>query len=135
MSAVRHSVVVMRRARELREAGWAIPRIRDILEKEHAVRPSKDTITRWLDPAVAERRAQAAREKRAESATFGWSGWHPSPSWKLGRMRALRDAGVSYAAVAKVMSVDFGDELTEEEVRAALKLGRPPRKLLAGRTA
>ncbi len=135
MSAVRHSVVVMRRARELRDAGWAIPRIREILAKEHAVRPSNDTIARWLDPAVAERRAQAAREKRAEVATFGWSGWHPSPSWKLGRMRALRAAGVSYAAIAKVMLVDFGDELTEEEVRYAVKRGRPPRKLLAKGTA
>jgi hypothetical protein len=53
-----------------------------------------------------------------------------TPEWRLARLRALHDAGLTCAVIATVYRVDFGDELTPDEIAAALRDNQPPRRLL-----
>jgi hypothetical protein len=123
---------MMVRARELRDAGWSIGRIRRLLAAEFGCSPpSPNTIWCWVEPAAGERQAatkrESQRDERAASASFVFPGKR-SPQWKLGRMRALRRAGMSVAAICTVMWADFGDELTINEGRRAIETGQLPRQ-------
>jgi len=133
MSTLQHSSAMVGRARELRDAGWQVRRIRDLLAREfdgHA--PSVNTVWCWVEPDAALRQAAAKRRldrrDRAATASFSFPG-RRSPVWKLGRMHALRAAGLSCVKIAAVMALDFGDDLDPREVRRALETEQPPAKL------
>lgn len=115
------------RARELHAAGFPKKRIAKIVADEFGLPapPTANTITAWVDPELAERWKDANRIRkrhRLRSATLSVvQGAARSDDWKLERMRALREGGLSYRAVAAVMSLDFPDDpVTEDQVRYAL---------------
>jgi hypothetical protein len=135
MSAARYAITDKNRAVELREAGWSLERICDLIEQERGHRPSKKTIWTWTYPAKAReqqlRSRARSRRRRAAGATFRWPNPR-GPEWKVGRMHVLRDGGLSCAAIASVMTIDFPDTpLTEHQVRGAMTEGRMPRNLKA----
>ncbi|HEU4722006.1 MAG TPA: hypothetical protein VFS59_11640 [Gemmatimonadaceae bacterium] len=131
MSAVRHPVSMMVRAQELRDAGWATTRIGALLAREFGCpAPSVNTIWCWVQPGARDRQTAAQRAQqrrdRAAAASFSFPG-RRSPQWKLGRLRALRGQGLSLAAIAGVMRLDFGDELSTAAIREAVEQDKLPR--------
>lgn len=74
------------------------------------------TVRGWADPEYGDQhRANNAERKRRQRL--------------MGRMRELREAGVTYSCIARVMTLDFGIRVTEEQVRYALRVGRPGQSL------
>ncbi len=70
------------------------------------------------------------RRKRASERQGGQGGWFrvdSSPEFRWARMRALASAGLSARAIASVIKLDFGDVLSEDQVRYALQEDRMPR--------
>lgn len=120
-----YSVAVQDRARELHEARWPLRTITEILAREFAMDkpPRANTVNEWVNPKLLkQRRAEdRVRHRHHRQADFSYPG-RRSPEWKVGRMRALDAAGLSCAAIAKVMAVDFPDDpsLTDHQVRYAL---------------
>lgn len=116
MSQVRYSSRVAGRARQLAGQGLTPTRIQTVLVVEMGVRPALTTIMRWIDDEYRERRcleqAVRARARRLYE-----------------RMVTLRQAGLSYSAIAAVVVVDEGVSLTGEQVRWALRAGRVSRPL------
>ena len=116
----RHTVAAVTRARQLASAEcWSLREIAEILTSEGYTEspPHAATIRIWTKPDVARRNAeqkQAFNQKASEQA-------------RLERMQRYRNAGVSYAAIARVLNVDFGAGLTEDQVRYALVTGRYPK--------
>lgn len=130
MSAVRHKMSTKLKVVELYEAGWKPAEIERILHDEGMPVPSRNTMWIWTHPKAAAEQARrdvaVARRWRVGAATFAWPGVR-TPEWKVGRMRALRQTGMSFSAITKVMNVDFPNEpLTEDEVRYAIHGGKPP---------
>lgn len=109
----------MRLCREM-YGTWTAPEIRGYLAGR-GVLVSDSTIREWGDPDVAERyrarRARYNRERRAHDRFYG-------------RIRLLRDCGVSYASIALLMAADVGLDLTEEQVRYSLATGHLPRSVM-----
>lgn len=136
MTAIRHKVQTKLRAIELREAGWSINEVRTQLAREGVdPPPSANTIWCWtnveMDARQRAHKRRSGRLTRLRSANFRWPGVR-GPEWKVGRMQALRDGGLSCAAIASVMTIDFPDTpLTEHQVRGALTGGHMPRNLKA----
>ncbi len=118
MSAIRYSMRIVKRARELYEAGWKAPQISGFLLTEFGVKPSPQTIRLWCKPATEEvRRAERARRRRE------WRATHPrcvqtrlSEDWKLERMEELRDVGLAFGAIGRVAGVWWGEPLSGEQV-------------------
>lgn len=136
MSQVRHKVQTKVRANQLREAGWSLLQIQAILERE-GVRPvpSQNTIWTWVTAKAHTRqntqKRLADRARRIAVSEFRWPGVR-SPEWKLARMRRLREAGMSCAAIATVMTIDFPDTpVTQSQVDYAVRLGGTPRSFKA----
>jgi hypothetical protein len=131
VSAVRYPAPIMARARQLREAGWSLAKIQQLVERETGNRPSINTVWCWVVPDAAERQATAKRgplrARRAGAASFAYPG-HRSPQWKVGRMQALHAAGLSISDVVIVMRVDFGDDLSWHEASRAVETGALPRR-------
>lgn len=125
MSGTRYPVRVASRARELRESGWSVRQIRDLLGREENVRPALTAIARWTDPKYAERsrerQARWLREKRAEAGySFAVNG--NSPEYQAAFIRRLRDEDIAISAIAKVCRVVFDDSSwTYGKVRYALE--------------
>lgn len=102
------------RARELAEANWSLTDIANILGREFGQRPSVPSVRRWIDPDYAE----TERFARAR-------GGHLKPRqrrkmWRLvyDRMCELRfEAGLGATAIAKLLTHDFGADVTPEQVR------------------
>lgn len=119
-TAVRHTSKVRARVVELHEAGWPPKRIVELLQGE-GVDPCPNTATvwRWTKPEKYE--AQVAARRGRGPYTFAWPGYC-SQEWKLQRMRALRETGISYAAVAAVMSLDFPADPVMSEYVVRTKL-------------
>lgn len=129
----RHTPADIRRATELREAGWSYTDIQRLLAKEEGVVVHLNTIRVWVnEDARRVHRHHDLRIKRAQRAelTGGRIGRKaPSTEFLMVRMRELTAAGLSANAVATVMVFDgLTDDLTEDEVRTALQTGRPPRR-------
>lgn len=122
----RHTIATKQQAIRYKEAGWTDEWIADQLGV------AKTTVGNWVKP----HREQANRETQArvhvQRATI--RGAKPMghylarAEYKLARMRALHEqAGMTCGAIARVMRFDFGDPLTDDQVRYALAVGRYPR--------
>lgn len=109
-------------ARRLHEEnGWGAHQIRKSLQTM-GYDPAHTTVLAWIDPDYAAgRRERCKLERRRRRGTYGkWKRLNPS-ELRLSRMRELRDAGVSYAAIAKVVLLDFELALTGGQVERVLK--------------
>jgi DNA-binding transcriptional MerR regulator len=128
-----YPITVIQRARELREAGWTLDQISELVERETGTRPACSTVHRWTDPAQERRHRERgrARHRRWSAAGAGAGGRlgspRSSPEFKLARMRALSEsARLSDAAIGRLMRFDFGDALSAVQVAHALRTGRYP---------
>lgn len=129
MSGVRHSSATIAEARELARGGWSAYAIAQILQRR-GTRVSEGTVRTWVDPRHAERRRLAQRQRMNQSRARGlgapWMHVDATPEYKAARLRALADAGVGPAHIARVLTLDFGAEVTENMVRNALASGSVP---------
>lgn len=105
-----HRAATKVRAQQLRKAGWQLTEICRILEFEgYTPVPHFSTVSRWFVERDGESssvdRRRAARVKHGK---FTWPG-NAGPEWRHERMRRLRHAGLSYHAIAIVMTHDFPD--------------------------
>lgn len=111
------------RACELAAGGWKAARIRDILEQEGHGRPSHTTVSLWMDSAKykvhMDRSRAQQRAKVAATARFRLHG--DSPDYRRAFMVRLRSEGLSCHAVGVVFGVVFGERLTANQVRWALR--------------
>ncbi|PTL55784.1 hypothetical protein [Paraconexibacter algicola] len=127
MTTVRHTSRTRARAVELRNAGWSLRQVRELLAAEgYHPAPTVPTLSRWTNPAREEehRRANRARA-RGDATTYAWPGVR-SAEWRLGRMRALDAAGVSDRDIARVMTLDFPHSpITVDQVKHALRSDTP----------
>lgn len=120
----RYSAATMAYAQQLRAAGWTIPQIRDLVEKQTGHRPSRTTIENWVDPSLAaahrERSAASHRRRRA-----GDPSRQPPRRLTDADLLALREEDeLSYQAIAKVVRRFYRVEMTEVQIRGRLlKLG------------
>lgn len=123
MSSVRYSTLVVRRAIELDKAGWTRNQIPAVLERELGVRPGRDTVQRWIDPAYAEkvrRRMYGVNARR-------WAGrWRfnflarATPACREEFVRRLHAEGVPKQSIAKCCTVVFGEPVSRDQVRTVL---------------
>ena len=107
--------------------GWGKREIQRYLA-ERGIMVSYNTLLRWLDDSFAERvresnraiearRRQEGRVKRSQE----------SSTPLLDRMRQLQAASLSANAIATVLGVDEGVELSPHQVRYALRVGKEPK--------
>lgn len=123
-----HSAQVVKRARELREAGWSLRDTSRIMTRE-GMPVATSTVFRWSNPEghrkELERAARNARKRRAV-------GRHPARGYteefKLERMRELFLRGVSARAIGQVAACWWGEELSADQVRSRLGLKADDRK-------
>lgn len=119
---------------ELRAAGWDLGEIQDRLELERGVRPSRETLAIWTNPTRAASKAASVKRVNRRRWNARITGRMPSTAnltsdFRLIRARALREAGLSANAVARVMTFDFpGSPVTEQQVRYACDVGRWPER-------
>lgn len=129
MTARGHDSATRREAVRLRESGWTLSGIVQVLARR-GIHVHESTILYWTSEAASERRRQHDRDRMARinaaRASFRWPGRPKTEVWLLARMRVLERAGLSMAAIAKVVSIDHGLELTEHQVRYALSIDRLP---------
>ena len=126
----RYPAAVMQTARRMSAGGWTAQEIRDYFLR-HGIRPAPHwtTIKVWTDEAYAERHAEkrAAHNRSRSAAKTGRLGRPDhTPEFKLSRLRALRETGMSTATVAQLMRFDYGDPISEGQVEYALEVGRYP---------
>lgn len=108
-------------ARRLYEDGRTIDEILALLAR-YGHHPAKSTVVYWCKPEAKRRHALKQRQrlypaKRQPRGAIWWA--------KYRRMRELREAGLSHASIAKVIRLDYGDELTGEQIRHLLDRGGP----------
>jgi hypothetical protein len=98
---------------------WTAEQVRAYLA-EHSVLISETTVKRWGDPAYYEARRvrdrDTARRRRQTLRAYE-------------RMVTLRERGLTFNAIAIVLSVDLGVEVDAEQVRYSLRTGRPSRSI------
>lgn len=112
-------------ARRLWDDGRTIPEIREALAKV-GYHPTRDAVVRWVDPERHEAYKARQRLNNAAAGVKVKSAW-----WaKRRRMRQLREAGLSYSAIAKVMNLDYGTDLDAERARYLLKQSTRPEFVL-----
>lgn len=119
MTAVRHSTSIMRRANELAEVGWAINDVRRLLHDEFGIRPSRQTIYRWIDPDYAERVRERMREHNARRWAPRWRFnllERATPECRAAFIRRLHDAHVPAPSIAKVCTILFSEPTTRHQV-------------------
>ncbi len=127
----RYPASVMRRARELRDAGWSIDAISDLVAQEHGQRPACATVLRWVDPEGSARRDRAARvrlrQRRASTGTYRFklAGHADSPEYQAAFVRALRDEGASTSGIAATCNLLLPGEWTTTRVGTILRGGVP----------
>ena len=136
MSAVRFTSRDYHEVRVLHDAGWGPREIQRILrDRGMDPVPSHMTIWRWVNPEGHQRHREQTnainRARRAGSARFVFP-LPRGPEWKEQKMRLLRaQEGLSFNAIAKIMTFDFPDDpWTEDEVRDLLKdVTKGPRRM------
>jgi hypothetical protein len=105
-----HPIAVVNRARKLADAGWNAAQIaRRIPTEFPGIEPAQTTVRRWVDPEYAERQKTRHRVGGSKARKWGWRR-------RLDRARDLRSAGLTYSAIAAVMRLDFGLDLSEQQV-------------------
>jgi hypothetical protein len=102
---------IITRAREHGAAGWKAAEVRRLIGEEFPDHtPTLTTVSRWIDSDYAERQRECCRHGRATMA-HRW-GWRR----RVRRIRELRDAGLRFPEVVKVLRLDFGLDLTLVQV-------------------
>lgn len=116
-------------AADLRSGGWSLRGIQDALALNGVVIRSTETILRWTDPAYAEVKRQEKRRRERDRQRR----LHPGSRWRtitdaarMDRLRDLRKVGLTPAATAKVLTLDFGVPMSRNQVSHAEKTGRYP---------
>jgi hypothetical protein len=127
----RHPMTVVTKARHLAEGGWRPFEIVRLLA-EDGIHVHASSVQMWVDPTVAEKRRRRGIERRRRDATrrsgrLAHFVTNATDEFKLVRMRALRERGLGANAIAKVMTFDFEETLTQRQVEYALKTGRYPK--------
>lgn len=127
-----YPVPVVVRAQELRAYGLSLVKIREKLGEETGHRPSDVAILEWTSPKIKARNRLKTNERRslARGARVREPFPDRSPAFQMARMRALREAGLSFMSIAVVMNVDFGTGISTNQCRYALQHGHLPRTLL-----
>ena len=130
--ARRYPASAVIRARELRDAGWSLRQITRLMRREFGVPVPQSTVACWVDDEQARKqrlRSYNAHRRRWNAKVTGRLGSpHLTLDFKLIRLRALHEHGLSPGSIARVMSFDFPDEpLTEHQVRYSLATGSVPR--------
>lgn len=120
------------RARELRDAGWSLRHITLLIRRELGLPVAQSTVCGWVDEEQARKqrlRSYNAHRRRWNAKVTGRLGSpHLTLDFKLIRLRALHEHGLSASSIARVMSFDFPDQpLTEHQVRYSLRTGSVPR--------
>ena len=121
-------------ARHLRAAGEPLGNIVQAVYEDTGRRPAKSTVLGWVDPATAQHKSRLDRRRHsAHSARGANTGGRLGtsrygPRFKFARVVALRDAGLSVASIARVMSFDF-EPITRAQVEHALEVGHYPKRL------
>lgn len=125
------AMVTARRMWNAGEGSWTIGEIRAYLTRRGQT-VSWATVRAWVDPAYAEERR--ARDRVAQRQRYRQRHGVRPEALKvitevelLERMRQLKGAELSDAAIAKVMRLDYGQELTKLQVFYALRNGRYPK--------
>lgn len=118
--------------------GWGIEEIRRHLAERGVLgvsgRPlAWDTVRRWADPSYEARKRDLDRVRKRENYRRS----HHVKAFrvmddmaeaaKVDRLLELRDCGVSFASLVKIIALDFGDHLTVEQVRYAVSTRRWPK--------
>lgn len=122
-TAVRHKTDVMARAIELHAAEWKPGQIPRILDHEFGVRPSRDTILRWVDPSYAEK----VRTRMRGINTKRWAAlWRfnllerATPECQAAFMRRLDEQDLAATSIAKVCTIVFGEPVSRHRVAKTL---------------
>lgn len=109
-------------AQKLRASGETFAQIAGFIGDQYGAQPSIDTVRGWCSKRVADRaRKRNLQRKRARAALGGTAGGrlgnqaHTS-EFRLARMSALRDAGLTDTAIAAAMSFDYRDPVTTMQV-------------------
>lgn len=131
----RHSMKTVQLARRMYADGaWSIQQIRDYFDRK-GLRISENTIRYWVIPGLAEaqRRDNLARyhARRAALAAATAPAEPPVPESDtpvLDRMLELREARLSFTAIAAVVGVDYGIRLTTEQARYYVQSRREPHR-------
>lgn len=116
----RYSIKVIAYARRLHEAGWSISQIRDLMERETGMRPSRTTVMTWVDEQAAETQRQFQADYRRRRRQ-GQLSRLPAARLTDRDLLALREEDdLSYTAITKVVQRFYGVEMTESQVRYRL---------------
>lgn len=113
-------------ARRLRQAGWSYRQIVDIIEREHGVRPARQTVMTWVDDAYAERTRAARRRAHRREWADRWefkiaTGARLTDEYRAAFVLRLHAEGVKPPAIAKVTKVVLTRPLNEDQVRYILR--------------
>lgn len=124
-TAIRYPHAAREFARRMGEANFCPTEIQAALAKR-GIRPTLTTVTRWADPDY--RDAENERMRRGRQIRR-----MSTPRLRLNRMQELRDVGLSFDAIRRVVNHDLGLELTTEQVRGILNgATKNVRELLGG---
>lgn len=139
MTGAGYPITAINAARRLRAAGETLTEIADFIGDQYGARPCTKTVSVWTSTRAAKgaraRRLQASRE---HSAKGGFTGGRlgrkgHGPEFRLARMVALREQGMTDTAIAAVMSFDYRETVTTATVAEAL--GTHVRRTWKGRAA
>jgi hypothetical protein len=132
----RYDSATIAEARKLADASWSAYKIAQIFNRR-GIPVSEGTVRCWIDPKYAERRSLGNRQRmrevlakaKAERAQGGpWFHANASAEYRMQRLVALATVGLTVPKLVEVLRLDFGDVLSEHEVRRAVETGRPPRR-------
>lgn len=126
-SARRYPAAAAHRARELREAGFSLSKVGELIGREFGAQPSDSTLMAWTSDGYAARRYKRREHLRVAAYTGRRGASHHSTVARYARLVALRDAGLGFRSVAVVLNLDYGDDFTEDQIRAAIRRGRYPK--------
>jgi hypothetical protein len=108
---------VVKRARDLHEAGWNFTDVGRIIgrETDGVHRPTRNAVRSWIDPDYAE--GERLRRRTGRPRKSRRKGWR----FVFDRVEEMRELNISYRAIAVLISHDFDLSLDEEQVRSMLQ--------------
>lgn len=123
-----YSAKVVSTARRLRKAGWSYRQIVEILEREHGVKPARQTVMTWTDEEYAERTRETRRRAHRREWRDRWefkiaTGDRLSQEYREAFVRRLADEGVRPPDIARVTAVVLPEPISEDRVRYLLRRG------------
>lgn len=124
-------------ARDLRAGGETLTQIAEFIGEQYGTQPSTHTISAWTNKRAATRAIERNRSRqRKRSALGGTTGGRlgnkiHTREFRLARMTALRDAGLTDSSIAAAMSFDYREHVTAMQV--ASMLGSDIRRTWKGR--